>query len=112
MQMEEEIICFLSEFLNIEPDRITNSTLLFDDLGVDGDDAVGLMEEFSKRFNVDLQTFPFGEYFGGEGLPPTFLFHWLIIILKRLLGKSAHEAAGLKPLSVARLVEAAEKKQW
>ena len=110
--MEEEIIRFLSEFLNIKAHRITNSTLLFDDLGIDGDDAVDLMEEFSKRFNVDLKTFAIGEYFGGEGLPPTFLFHWLIIILKRLFGKNAHEAAGLKPLSVARLVEAAEKKRW
>jgi len=112
MQIEEEIIMFLSEFRNIEPHRITNSTLLFDDLGIDGDDAVELMEEFSKRFNVDLQTFHIGEYFGCEGLPPTFLFNWLAIIFKRLLGKSTHEAAGLKPLSVARLVQAAEKKRW
>jgi hypothetical protein len=83
-----------------------------DDLGVDGDDAVELMEEFSKRFDVDLETFHIGEYFGCEGLPPRFLFDWLIIIFKRLLGKSAYEAAGLKPLSVACLVQTAEKKRW
>ena len=110
--MENEIILFVAEFTGNRPDQITRSTLLFDDLGVDGDDAVELMEEYSKRYEVKLDKFNVGEYFGPEGLPPWFIFAWAAIIVKRVAGSSAHEASGLKPLSIDMLIKAAEQKKW
>jgi hypothetical protein len=37
--------------------RISLQSVLGKDLGIDGDDAVELMENFSKEFQVDLSTF-------------------------------------------------------
>lgn len=42
---------------------------LFHDLGVDGDDAVDFLNEFSGYFNVSLNKFNFNEYFGAESSP-------------------------------------------
>lgn len=39
---------------------------LEEDLGVFGDDAVYFMEQYSKRFNVDISCFSFYEYFSPE----------------------------------------------
>jgi hypothetical protein len=35
-------------------------------MGIDGDDAVELIEEFSERFGVDMSGFVCSRYFGPE----------------------------------------------
>jgi acyl carrier protein len=64
-----DVIEFLSNTLSIPQHRFTDEASLFHDLGVDGDDAVELLAEFSKKFGVSLDGFDFVEYFGVEGSP-------------------------------------------
>jgi len=48
--METEIIAFISEFTSVKKEKISSSTLVNIDLGVDGDDGTELLEEYAKRF--------------------------------------------------------------
>lgn len=106
--MENDVIEFIARHERIDIDKLSMQTLLFDDLDLDGDDAADLISSFSQKFSVDLSEFEFGRYFGEEGLPPWFLVTWAIILFKRLLGKTAHEAAGLEPFPIQKLVRAVE----
>lgn len=36
-------------------------------IGLTGDDAFELLTEYSKKFNVDISSFPFDQYFYDEG---------------------------------------------
>jgi len=65
MQTEEHnVISFISELLSAK--SLSLETRIGEDLGVDGDDAVELLEEYSKRFSVDISNFSFDDYFGPE----------------------------------------------
>lgn len=45
---------------------ISDKTLLEDDLGITGDDAVELIENFGEKFKVDISNFKFNSYFNSE----------------------------------------------
>lgn len=47
--------------------QLQRETRLEADLGMIGDDAFEFLEDFSKRFNVDLTDFKINEYFSSEG---------------------------------------------
>lgn len=57
---------FLEESLGEFEFPISRTTLIEDDLGVTGDDAYDLINSFSKKFNVDISSFRFEEYFYPE----------------------------------------------
>ena len=50
--------------------EITLSTRLVEDGGVDGDDAVELMEAFMEDFHVEMSGFRFKQHFGPEAGDP------------------------------------------
>ena len=50
--------------------EITLSTRLVEDGGVDGDDAVELMEAFMEDFHVEMSDFRFKQHFGPEAGDP------------------------------------------
>lgn len=104
--LERHVIDFLKE---LRPIPVGRSSVVQDDLGIDGDDAVELIVEFSKRFKVDMSDFPYSRYFGPEGLPPT----WLLYILKwcMLRMRNANYRA-TKPLYVKQLIAAARDGKW
>lgn len=106
--MEKEVLNFIAQHEGVDAQKISQQTLLFDDLDIDGDDAVDLISEFSEKFSVDLSGFDYKRYFGEEGLPIWFLIYWGILLIKRIFGKSPHEAAGLEPFPISKLVTAAE----
>lgn len=54
---------------NIE---LKSSTRLSKDLGIGGDDADELMYEFSKAFNINIESLTLSKYF--EGYPESTLF--------------------------------------
>lgn len=57
------------ESLNlIDPNKIDLETSVENDLGLTGDDAVDFIEEFSERFNVNIEAFDYNKYFKPEGL--------------------------------------------
>jgi Protein of unknown function (DUF1493) len=69
--LQERVFAFVSEQTGVKQEKLRLETTLSRDLGVEGDDAVELFEEFRTRFAVDLQELwrDWSFYFGPEGLP-------------------------------------------
>jgi hypothetical protein len=98
MQDEKPVIDFLRTESGTSPKkRIDANTKIGRDLGVDGDDAEELLQAFSKKFNVNINQFPFRDYFGPETAFNPVFFLWHIFFGKKL-----------KELTVNDLVKAAE----
>src|SRR5262249_41588932 len=81
--------------------RLSGSTDIAYDLGVDGDDAVEFMLSFQDLFNVDLSHFNFDLHFGGEGFR-------LIGFIKSALGLGDKKL----PVTLEMLCAAAEAHRW
>ncbi|MFZ6780163.1 DUF1493 family protein [Undibacterium sp. Ji83W] len=62
----DEVRRCIADFVGMPLDRVKANASLFHDLGVDGDDAHELMQEFASRFQIDLSHFVFSDYFGPE----------------------------------------------
>jgi len=104
MSMQNEVIAFISEFTGVDPSMITLETLVNDDLGVDGDDGVDLLLEFSTRFNVDISSID-KLYFGPEGINPfSAVFSGVFAFWSGLLGRPDKYS----PLPVKQFIYSAE----
>jgi hypothetical protein len=69
-----------------------------------GDDAIEFIEEFSKKYNVDMSEFRFDDYFGPElGFNP--IYYLLCLIFAR------HKLRYI-PITVRDLVEIVKKQKW
>lgn len=68
--MESKILNELVSFIREETGEfkmdISVSTQIEDDLGVTGGEGVELIIKFAKRFNVDITSFEFDQYFHPE----------------------------------------------
>lgn len=64
--MNSSLHALLSDY-NPSGGPITPQSDLLADLGIWGDDAIELLERYSKRFGVSLAEFPFTEHFPCEG---------------------------------------------
>lgn len=74
----EELIEFIRKTTFIERMPVTETTLLVDEIGISGDDAIDFLEKFSKRFDVDISAFDFMKYFNDEGeVSISILDYWL-----------------------------------
>lgn len=62
----EAVVAFLSHQLGLDAHRITLGSKLSKDFGVDGDDAIDLLENYSAKFDVSLHDFAYDQYFGAE----------------------------------------------
>ncbi len=79
IELSQLLVAFLCEQLNVPPLRLTATTRLLQDLGVDGDDGVELIHEFSLRFGVDLAKFDPSLHFGPEaGASPLIWIWWIV----------------------------------
>ena len=65
-EIDVQITEFLSAQLSIPRRKIAPEHSLFHDFGVDGDDAVELIQEYSTQFNVSVDAFELDKYFGPE----------------------------------------------
>jgi acyl carrier protein len=81
--IRERVIRFLAAELGIKANRIRADTRLFHDLGCDGDDAVELVEHFTRTFDVTLTNFSFARHFGSEAA-----YNPLVYLYMRLRGRS------------------------
>ncbi|MCP4561488.1 MAG: DUF1493 family protein [Bosea sp.] len=61
----------------------------FRSLGIDGDDAVDLLNHLSEEFGTSFERFPYARYFGPESLSLSFLIGQL-----RARHKGDHEPLG------------------
>jgi acyl carrier protein len=66
-ELFEELKSFVAQQTYDRSTTMERSTLVEDDLGVTGDDAVELLIAYSERFNVDVTNFMAVDYFKSEG---------------------------------------------
>jgi acyl carrier protein len=71
---QTDVILFVSDQLSIPIEKINLNQSLFHDLGVDGDDAIELIEKYALKFHVAINEFNFDEHFGQEGAPSPLAF--------------------------------------
>jgi len=69
--LQERVLAFVSEQTGVKREKIRLETTLSHDLGIEGDDARELFEEFGRRFAVDLEELgrDWSFYFCPDGLP-------------------------------------------
>ena len=103
-----DICSFLQSELRLARPARPEDTLLAD-LGVDGMDAVELLDAFAQTFHVDMTEFQIDDYFSPE--KPIGIVS-LFIMFRRLCGANPGAAAELKPLKVRHLVDAAAQGRW
>ncbi len=58
---------FIVQQAGVDVHEVTPDARLYEDLGIYGDDAVELLIEYGKKFNVDVSKFMAADYFEGEG---------------------------------------------
>ena len=97
-----ELSALLAEIRGEPPHRITPSTRLGEDLGIDGDDWDEVLLAIVGRWRTDFTGFNVYDYFGEE---PSL--HSLIVAVTNLwAGKR------LKPLTVGHLAAVIERGSW
>ena len=96
-----DVVKFIADFIGVKANKISSESRIYEDLKVDGDDAIELIFEFAKHFEVDMEGFEPKKYFAPEGID-------LIGALLGLFKKNKK----LEPLKVSHLVDAANKKRW
>jgi hypothetical protein len=79
----ERVREFVAKETGTRIERLQLTTTLFGDLCINGADADDLLMDFGAAFSVDMKDCRFQRYFGPEGLPPSFLFSWLLFAVRR-----------------------------
>ena len=87
----------------IKPESLLLDHRLLQDLGIDGDDAVELMDSIARRFQIDMAGFEFEAHFRSEPLLFS-IFHRRSRVLQEIALKV--------PLTVRDLQEAADGRTW
>lgn len=111
-RIERQVKRFVARELAVRVGRLKLDTTLFGDLRTDGDDGFDLIVAFGKEFDVSLRRFNPAKHFGPEGLfcePVGCLYALYQAFFLRL---DAHEVAGLKPIRIRDLIDAAETGEW
>lgn len=98
-EIEAKVLKFISTYRSVPIAGLHLDLRLFHDLGIDGEDALEFIEQYSKEFNVKTDNFNFIEYFGEEGSlsPVTFILR--LITTGRIQDKKL-------PLTIRDLVNA------
>ena len=107
MELLNEVIGFVAEYCEEPKSQLSAETSINEDLGMDGDDALEFMQAFSQRFAVDLETFPYDNYFGVEAAATPIS---LIAMLIRWL--TTGKSTTLSPLTLRQLAEAVQNGSW
>jgi hypothetical protein len=68
--IEERVFLFVARERSVKRAKLSLSSRLNQDLGMDGDDAVEFFEKFRREFQVDFDelTERWSEFFGSEGV--------------------------------------------
>ena len=72
LTFEQQVKELVAKETEVRIERLTLETDLLKDLGVDGNDALELLEKYWEVFHVDLLQFKFSKHFGPEGGPNLF----------------------------------------
>lgn len=111
--IEKEVISFVAARTRYAAPKITPTTTLFGDIGIDGDDGDEILTAFMERFQVDMSACR-PVHFGGEGFVPWAPLFWIrqawIAYSER--SSTPESRAGLVPITVRDLIESARARQW
>lgn len=111
--LEDDVLQFVAEFTGVRRDRLSLASTLMGDLGVAGDDGVHLLEQFGKRFQVDLFLCLPERHFGPEEpASPLSILRWLVGFLAGDCHKTPEERAELMPIHISDLVVSAGEGRW
>lgn len=69
-KLQQEVLAFISYQRSTPKEKINLEDSLFHDLGVDGDDALELINRYASKFGVSLTDFDINKYFGPESSSP------------------------------------------
>jgi hypothetical protein len=98
---DEEVFSWIQEKLRAWG-KISRTTRLGEDLGMDGDDAYEFLLEFSEKHQVCMDEFVFDKHFGPEAAAnPLTLIRWLFSMEKQFL-----------PVTVDHLCRCAVARRW
>ena len=106
-ELLNEVIAFVAEYWGEPKSRLFAETSVNNDLGMDGDDGLEFMEAFSRRFAVDLGTFPYDNYFGPEAAANP-----ISIIVAMIRWITTGKSTNLSPLTLRQLAVAVENGSW
>jgi hypothetical protein len=111
--IDDAVLTFVAEFCSVDKRSVALRSRLQEDLGVIGGDAVDLMQEYARRFRVDLSSFDIGQYFDND-LTVDFieLFARTRRFLAALIGVSVSGPKPRRSLTVGELSEAAKRGKW
>ena len=104
-----EVSEFVASFVGVPSERISLSTTLFGDLGIDGEDGSDLLVAFGERFNVDLSALDVTRHFGPEGFWPWAPLYWVVLWMR---SGTPEQKVRRSPIRIADLVSAAESGKW
>lgn len=100
MTTYRDVVDFLAGECGVAPEAITPHSRLRQDLGVNADNADGIIKDFGYAFRADVSSFRIGDYF--SAMPRR---NMAMSVLLWLSGNGKI----LKTLTVADLVRAAER---
>src|SRR5688572_11191819 len=107
VELLERVRALVAAETGTRPERITPSTTLFGDLGIDGDDAHELFEAYATEFGVDLTDLELRRHFGPEAWPPWALLILPIWVLWMMRPGDPHKKGGVLPITLNDLVVSA-----
>ncbi len=99
----KQIRQLLARQMGVRENKVTMATRLRHDLGMDGDDAFEFLDDFRKKFSVDMTDFPYDSYFGPES-PFSYVVLYHLLFDRSKLKK--------RELTVRELVALTETKRW
>jgi len=107
--LETRVRAFVGEYVDRERKSITDRTTLYGDLGIYGDEAIDLFEDFRQLFHVDCSELQLSRHFDAEGIPVWFPICWLTLVFCR---GTPEERRGFEPICVSDLIAAAKCGKW
>lgn len=99
--MDRDILYALISEISGVRKGLSDSTRIYHDLFISGDDADELLEKIHERFGTKFEKLDFSEYFPDE--TESFVWH-----LARLIGIKCKK----KEMTVGHLLEVIQRKEW
>ncbi len=95
---------------------VTAETRLYADLGMDGDDALEFLNTFAEKYDVDLSTIVWGNFFDDEGgiadmLEPALVLAASVLSRTFAVRWQASRSAE-REITIAHLADVARAKRW
>jgi acyl carrier protein len=106
MTTEEEVVALVARKTGISASKITPEKTFYQ-LGIDGDDAVELIDELCERYKVPVEGVNLRRYIGPEAS-----FGVISHIFNALTRKSHVEPEERKELRISDLIKTAEDHRW